>query len=551
LRETFQAPLVTLMAGVALLLGIICANVANLLLARAIGRRGEMAVRLALGADRSRLLRQLMTESAMLALLGAVAGLAVAWAGSRALLALAADGTSIPLDLGLDLPVLAFTAIVSLLAVAVFGLAPALHASRVDLADTMRGEASSIAGARSGRRGRFALGELLIAGQVAVSLVLLMGAAMFVRSLRNVQSVDTGMDREHIVIARADINARGYDDAQLANATRRIRDQLAAIPGVVAVTFSENGIFSGTEWSTNVQVPGFVARAAEDTIVATDQIGAGYARSIGAHLVTGRDLSVSDEDRLPRRALVNQSLASFYFPGRNAVGEFLRFDDTVAVEIIGVIADVRDHQLAKQPRRRVYFPFLHRGDTASIGAPSSLHFIVRTSGSAGAMVEPIRKAISSIDPQLPIDSIDPLTRLMARSIREERLVARVASAFGLLALLFAAVGLYGVMTYAITRRSGEIGLRVALGAQRDDVARLVLGNAMRLVSVGFAAGIPIALVMTRLMLTQLHDVPAVDPASIGVAVGILGLSAVLAVTMPAMRATRVSPMEAMRSGAAR
>jgi len=163
------------------------------------------------------------------------------------------------------------------------------------------------------------------------------------------------------------------------------------------------------------------------------------------------------------------------------------------------------------------------------------------------MIEPIRKAISSIDPQLPIDRIDPLARLMAQSIREERLVARVASAFGLLALLFAAVGLYGVLTYAITRRSGEIGLRVALGAQRDDVAHLVLGNAMRLVAVGFAAGIPIALVMTRLLHAQLHHVPAVDPASIGVAVGVLGLSSVLAVTMPAMRAMRVSPMEAMRS----
>jgi len=392
---------------------------------------------------------------------------------------------------------------------------------------------------------------VLIAGQVAVSLVLLVGAAMFVRSLRNVQSVDTGMDREHIVIARVDINARGYDDAQLANTTRRIRDQLAALPGVAAVTFSEDGIFSGTEWSTTVEVPGFAARAAEDTIVAIDQIGAGYAHAISARLVAGRDLSVGDEDRLPRRALVNQSLANFYFGGRNPVGEFLRFDDTVAVEIIGVIADVRDHELAKQPRRRVYFPFLHRGDTASIGAPSSLHFIVRTSGSAGVMVEPIRKAISSIDPALPIDGITPVTRLMARSIREERLVARVASAFGILALLFAAVGLYGVMTYAITRRAGEIGLRVALGAQRDDVVRLVLRDAVRLVGFGVAAGVPIAFATTRLLRTQLHDVPAVDAASIAVAVGVLAMSAASAVMLPAIRATRVSPMEAMRSGAAR
>jgi predicted permease len=551
LRETFQAPLVTLMAGVALLLGIICANVANLLLARAIGRHGEMAVRLALGADRSRLLRQLMTESALLALLSAAAGLVVAWWGSRGLLALAADGTSIPLDLGLDLSVLAFTAVVSLLAVAVFGLAPALRASRVDLAETMRGEAGSIAGARSGRRGRFALGDLLVAGQVAVSLVLLIGAAMFVRSLGNVQSVDAGVDREHIVIAAVDINARGYDVDELASTTRLIRDRLAALPGVAAVTLSENGLFSGTDWSTTVQVPGFAARTSKDSVVATDQVGAGFAHAIDARLVAGRDLSASDEDRLPRRALVNQALASFYFPGRSAVGQFLHFDDTVAVEIVGVIADVRDRSLASEVRRRVYFPYLHRGDTASIGTPSSLHLIVRTSESAGAMLEPIRRAISSIDPQLPIDAINPLTRLMARTIREERLVARVASGFGLLALLFAAVGLYGVMTYAITRRTGEIGLRVALGAQRDDVARMVFGDAMRLVGVGLVTGVPIALVTTRLLRTQLHDVGAVDPASIGVAVGVLATSAVLAVALPALRAARVSPMEAMRAAGGR
>ena len=544
-RTTFEAPLFTLMSGVALLLCIICANVANLLLARAIARGREMAVRLALGADRRRLVRQLMTESVVLAVVSAAVGLLFAWWGSHALLTLAAGG---PIKLAMDWPVLGFTLIVSMLAVGLFGLAPAMRASRVDLASSMRANAHAVAGSALGGRGQRApLGKVLIAGQVALSVVLLMGATMLVRSLRNLQSVDVGLDRDHLVIVDVDVTSRGYNRNELFSFVRTATDKLGALPGVAAVTYSENGIFSGTESSTTVQVPGFFAKTVEDTLIAYDQAGAGYAAAIGAHLLAGRDLARIDEDRLPRTVLVNQSLASFYFPGKSAVGQYLRFNDSIAVAIVGVIADTRDHELTGKPDRRAYFPYVHLRDSAFMDGPGSLRFSVRTTGDPTALTQTIRRTISSIDPQLPIDGVDPLVTLMRSTIGEQRLVAQLASAFGVLALVLAAVGLYGVMTYAITRRTGEIGLRVALGAQQSRVVSMVLFDALRLVGVGVIVGLPIAIASTKLLRTQLHDVGTTDPVSIAVAVGVLALSAAVAVLLPAMRAARVSPIVALRA----
>jgi predicted permease len=547
-RDTFQAPLVTLMIGVGLLLCIICANVANLLLARAIARGREMAVRLALGAGRSRLVRQLLTESAVLAVLSAIVGLFVAWWGSRALLALASDGSPMSLNLGTDMSVLAFTLVVSVLAVALFGVVPALRASRVDLASAMRAQSPSVAGSMTGLRGeRIPVAKLLIAGQVALSVVLVIGAAMLVRSLRNVQETDVGMDRDHLVIVDLDVGARGYQGDRLASLVHTLRDRIGSVPGVAAVTFSENGIFSGTESSTTIEVPGFTARTPDDTTIAYDVVGPGYATTIGAKLIAGRDFTPSDEPLLPRLALVNQSLAQFYFPGQNAVGRYLHFNDSVAVQIIGVLADTRDHDLEGKPARRAYFSYVHADDPKNLGAPGSLRLEVRTAGDPSALVQTLRRAVVSVDPSLPIDGVDPLPTLMRQSIREERLVARLASAFGAFALLLAAIGLYGVMTYAITRRTSEIGLRVALGAQRGDVVRMVLFDALRLVGFGLLIGLPVALMSTRLLRTQLHGVDAADPVSILVAVGVLTASAVVAVMLPALRAARVSPIVALRA----
>jgi predicted permease len=546
-RYTFRAPLLTLMIGVVLLLFIICANVANLLLARAVARGREMSVRLALGADRSRLVRQLLTESALLAGLSAAAGLLVAWWGSRALLALASSGSGIAIRVPVDASVLSFTILVSIGAVAVFGLLPALRASRVDLASMLRSSASAIAGSSLGiRRGRAPLGMLLVVGQVALSIVLLAGAAMLMRSLRNVEGTDVGVDRDHLVIIDVDAASRGYTGSRIGPFANRLRDRLAAVPGVAAVTFSENGIFSGTESSATIELPGFPMRQPSDSQISFDQVGADYANAIGARLLAGREITRTDEGRVPRVVVVNQSLAHFYFHDR-AVGKFLYFNDTIAVQIVGVIGDVRDRNLTRVPPREAYFPFVHADDSLGLSWPGFLRLEVRTVGDPAKLVQPLRSALLGIDPLLPIDGIAPLVTLMRDSIEQERLVAKLATAFGVLALLLAAIGLYGVMTYAITRRTGEIGLRVALGAQRGNVIAMVLGDALWLVIGGLAIGLPIALAAARFLEAQLHGVSPTDPISLAVAVLVLTASAVIAALLPALRASRVSPIVALRA----
>jgi predicted permease len=543
-RETYTVPLYTLMAGVALLLLIICANVANLLLARAVARSREMGIRLAIGAGRSRIVRQLLTECAVLAVLSAGAGLLVSWWGSRLLLRLASGGPAvIPLDLRMNLPVLAFTGLVSILAVGIFGLVPALRASRVNLATTMRAQGRSVMSSGMGRR-RFSGGKLLIAGQVAVSLVLLVGAGLLVRSLRSVQNAEVGLDRDHLIMVSVNALDRGYRGERLRTLIRDLTDRLARTPGVAAVTYSENGIFSGTESSSSFQIPGFTPRAPDDSTAAYDNIGPGYVRAIGAHLLEGREFVVTDDQRSPRVALVNAAMAKFYFPGQSAIGKTIVISDTMSLSIIGVIADVRDHELTSKPPRRFYRPYLQYavGDE-----PGSLNVAIRTAGDPTPVIPAVRQSIKATDAALTTDYINTLSSLMWVSIGQERLVARLATGFGVLALLLAGIGLYGVLTYAVTRRTNEIGLRVALGAQQGDVVRMVLGDALKLVLVGIVVGAPLAIAATRLLRTQLHDVHPADPIAIVSALLVLTASALVAALLPARRAARLDPLSALRA----
>ncbi len=478
MRATFGVPLLTLMAGVGVLLLIVCANVANLLLARSVARAREMTVRVAIGAGRFRIVRQLLAEALVLALLGAAGGLALAWYGSRLLLTLAAGSSggsdALPLVVRLDLPVLGFTVLASVLAVALFGLAPALSASRVDLASAMRAHARSVTSGGGGGRGmRLSLGQLLIAGQVALSLVLLVGSALLVRSLQQIQRVDTGLDRDHLLIVDLDKTARGYNGERTVNLTRDLTERITRIPGVVAVSFSQNGIFSGTESATSLQVTGFVARTAEDSTAYFDHVGPGSVHAIGGRLLQGREFGSEDAAGSERVAILNESMAKHYFGEGSAMGRYLRFDDSVAVRIVGVVGDIRDHTLDGSPVRRFYMPYLR----PLYGEPAGLLLEVRTSGDPALVQLPVRAAIRAVDPLLPIDSARPLSKLIARSIQAEQVLARVSTGFGFLALLLASLELYGVLTYAITRRTGEIGLRVALGAQRSTVVRMVLGDA--------------------------------------------------------------------------
>ena len=545
-RDTYAVPLVTLTVCVGLLLLIICANVATLLLARAIARTREMSVRLAIGAGRSRIVRQLLTESLVLALLGALAGLGLAWAGSRLLLTRALGAGAInSVDIGMDLPVLAFTMALAAIAVVLFGLAPALRASRVDVAVSMRSQGRGVSGSLGGGGGgRIPIGKMLIVAQVALSLVLLSGAALLVRSLRSVEDADTGMDRDHILMVDVDALARGYKEERNANLARELTTRFSRIPGVAAVSFSGNGVFSGTESQENIVVPGFAAASSADSSSLSDDIGPGYVRAIGGRLLQGREFDERDVVGSSRVLMVNRSFAEHFFPHASAIGRTVRIignTATIEPQIVGVFTDTKDHDLHAPAAPRMYMAYLQR----PLYDPSSLRFEVRTTGNPADVVQAMRREITAVDRNLPAPFIAPLALLMHDSIREQRLVATLATAFSSLALLLAAIGLYGVMAYAVARRTGEIGLRIALGASSGDVVRLVVLDALRVVAIGLVFGAPLAVIGSQLLKSQLHGVSAHDPVSLASALVVLLATAALAALVPARRASRVMPSVAL------
>ena len=539
-RGTFGTPLVTLMLGVALLLCIVCLNVANLLLARGVARRREMSLRLAIGANRARIVRQLLTESALLALVSGVAAVLVAWWGSRALLTLASFGETISVSLAPNVRVLAFTVGLALASVVVFGLVPALRVSRVTLAHSLRSS-------RAAHGARF--GSAFISAQVALSLLLLAGASILTRSLQRAESIPLGMDRDHLIVADLDISTPGYTGERLAAVVHTLRDRVASVPGVAAVSYSSNGIFSGTEWHTDVNVPGFTVRVPDDSSTRVDRAGAGYAHAVGARLIMGRDFGAQDEGVPVRTALVNESFARFYFHGASPIGQLARFDDSSVVQIVGEIADVRSNSLdttgAPGNARRIYIPYLQRSGTTKFGDPGRLRLIVRATRDPFALVQSVRRTIIETDRALPIDDLEPVSRLVQFSIRDSRLLAQLATGLGALALLLAAIGLYGVMSYSVARRTNEIGVRIALGARHPDIARLVMRDGMRPVLVGVVLGLPASVVAFRTLAHHVSGV-AIDPFSLTLAVVVLCVSALAAVFVPARRAMIVDPLSALR-----
>jgi predicted permease len=542
LRATYGESLGTLMAAVGLVLLVVCANVANLLLARGAARAREVGVRMALGAGRARLVRQLLTESLILGALGGAAGLVVAAWGSKALLRLAAGGSSpVPLDATIDWRVLGFTGVVTGITAVLFGIVPALRATRVELAATLRSNSRGLTGGLLGAPGRLGVGKLLVVAQVALSLTLLVGTSMLVRSTRALTTVDTGLARDRLLVVTVDAAPTGLDSARLVAYTRTTLERVRRIPGVVAASFSENGIFSGTDSYTTLHAEGFVARAEDDTTAAYDRVGPDYFTAIGAKLLEGRDIRATDDERSPGIAVINATMASFFFPGGKAMGRRLTVD-SATYEVVGVVADVKDHELRGEPVRRLYLPIYQSGEL-----PTQLTFELRTNGDPATLVTPTRNELRASHPGLLVLSNDPLAALMRLSISRDLLVATVASLFGIVTLSLAALGLYGVMTYATTRRTSEFGLRMALGAESRVVGRMVLGEAMRLVIGGAVVGLPLALAATRLLRNQLYGVDVLDAPSIVVALLVLGLSAAVAGYLPAARAARVGPLEALRS----
>ena len=540
-RRSFRSALVTLQAGVGVLLLIVCTNLANLVLARAAARGPEMSLRMALGAGRRRLVRQMMTESAVVGALGAAVGFAAAWWGSRALVAAATAGGASGVA-RVSWPVLAFTLVISVGATLCFGLVPAFLASRSNVASPMRSLGRTVGGTRGG--GRIPIGRLLVPLQVALSLVLLTGTALLAHGLQRMETQSMGLDRDHLLVAELDPARRGIDSTTFLALTNQLTARIAGVPGVQAVTYSMNGLFSSHESTALVAIPGFAGRTSDDSILPFDLVGPGYVHAIGGTLLRGRDLDTRDARGQPSVAVINVAAERFYFGGGNAIGKVIYFDAGIPTTVVGVVDDVRDHSLNGPDVRRAYVPYAQ--EVGDAGVPA-LVLEIRTRADPAAIVAPVRAAIASVDAELPIVGVRPLGELVRESIRQERLLVTLAFVFGLASLLLAAVGLYGVMSYAVTRRTGEIGLRSALGASRAEVLRLVLGDGLRMVALGIAAGVPATWLAARALRSQLHDVPATDPVSVVVALGVLVACATVAALVPAWRASRVAPAVALMS----
>jgi predicted permease len=540
-RAEFSHSLVLLMAIVGLVLLIACVNVANLMLARANSRQREIAVRLAIGASPGHLVRQLLTESVLLAFAGGLVGLLVARWGTESLLKLslsarAAEG----LPVTPDVRVLVFTACVCLVTGLLFGLAPALRSAKLAVALTLKENATAQVGP-----GRFPIGKVLVASQVAVCLLVLFAAGLLVRSLKNLRELDLGYSRDNILMARVDPVAAGYKPAQLVAYERDMSARLASLRGVRSVTASENGLFSGTESADGMKIEGYTASRDQDRIVYWDQVGDNYFHALGIPILVGREFGPQDTPTSMKVAVVNETMAKFYFGNANPIGRKMWIDDQAhkdqPIEIVGVARDVRDHTLRGPVQRRFYIP-----TGQALDAMYAVNFEIQTAGKPQDLTEPVRKAFAALDANVPVSRIRTLDELVNSSISKDILVARLSTFFGLLALLLACIGLYGVMSYTVSRRTREIGVRMALGAQRTQVLGMVLNEGLKLVLIGIVIGIPVALLSSRVFSSMLFGLSSADPLSMLTVIAVLAIIATLAGLIPARRATKVDPMVALR-----
>ncbi len=538
LRRSFSTPLVMLMAMVGLVLLIACANVANLLVARATTRQRELAIRLALGAGRRQIVRQLVVESLGLGMMGGVAGLVVAsWTGDLLIRALPFDGTSRALSSSPDLRVWSFTFGLSVLTGVLFGLVPAVQAARPALTGTLKEEAAAVVGGSSVR-----LRKILVVAQVALSLLLLVGAGLFARSLYNLRSLDPGFETDSLLTFSVDPTLNGHDQRATHALFRRLRQDLASIPGVTAASTAVSGVLSGSEMIMTVKVDGYERREDEDTNPHANIVGPGYFATLGTPLLAGREFTDLDEEQgAPRVAVVNETFARYFFKGESALGRRFGFgrDKGNEVEIVGVVKDDHAVNLRDQTPRWVYTPAAEREDL------DQMTFYVRGRGESGALVRSVRDAVKRADPDMPVFDLKSMKTQVDESLFLDRMVAALSACFGLLATLLACVGLYGVMAFTVVRRTREIGIRMALGAARRSVLWLVMREVAVLAGIGIALGLPSAWALARVIQSQLFGLAPHDPVTLAAATALLATVTLLAGYVPARRATLVEPMRAL------
>jgi predicted permease len=530
LRAQFSAPLAVLMCIVGLVLLIACANLSSLLLARAAGRRREISIRLAIGAGRARLLRQFLTESLLLAVLGGSAGALLAQWFAAFLARMMANGGTLTLPMRPDLRVLAFTAGASLLACLLVGLAPAMHAARVNVIPGLKEVRSS---------GRRRLGSGLIVAQLAISLLLLVGASLFVRTLINLYTVDAGFRRDGLLIFGINADEAGYKGARLRDLQSQMAARLNALPGVAAASTSMITMISGGGWNGDARVAGYAPRPDEDILTDLNYVGPEYFRTMGTPVMLGREFDARDAAAAgsPAVAIVNESFARHYFGNKPPLGQHVN-----DAEIVGVVKDMKYVNL------RESFPNIAYFAAAQADTPVSWHsYVVRAAaGDPMRLLTAIERSVRGIDPALRVTEPRTFAEQIDRSILNERMLALLGGFFGLLALIVAGLGIFGVTAYQVERRTNEFGIRTALGARRGNLVWMVLREVALMLVAGSAIGSLAALAATRLAAGMLFGLHATDPATFGIAAAVLAGTTVAAGLLPALRAAKVDPIAALR-----
>jgi predicted permease len=534
-----KAVLIVLLVVTTLVLLIACANVANLLTARAAARTGEMAVRLSIGASRGALIRQLLTESCVLAVMGGAAGLLVAkWTVDLIASLLPSNGL-LTLTFELEPPVLLFAAAVTLSTAIVFGIFPAINSTRPDVLIALKGQTGQPSGSRTAARFRWTLATL----QIGMSMMLLASAGLFTKSLYNISRVDLGLRIDNMVTFSLSPNRNGYDLPQARNLFARVEQELAAEPGFTSVTASLVPLLAGSNWGNDVRVQGFNAGPDADRSARYNAVGAGYFKAMGIALIAGREFTEADADGAPKVAIVNEQFARKFNLGRDAVGKRMSQDTgpqtPLDIEIVGLVQNAK-YAAVKQEIQPVFFmPYRQEG-------PGLSSFYVRGAMEPEKLLSIVRPAIAKIDPNLPVENLRTMDQTITDNIAPDRIVAILSAAFAFVATLLASIGLYGVLAYTVAQRTRELGVRMALGAAPGDVRRMVLRQVGLMTAVGGVAGLAAAVGFGRLTQSLLFEIKGYDPVVLAGSAVVLALVALGAGFLPAHRASKLDPMRALR-----
>jgi predicted permease len=546
LRNEFSLPLKILMTIVALVLLIACANIANMLLARGVARTREIAVRMALGASRGRIVSQLLIESVLLSVVGAAAGLTLAWKASILLLQMATPGPDpVPLNLTPDLPVLAFTLGLTVVTAVLFGCLPALRATGFEFTPALKdGRGSSSASARG------TLARSLIVSQIALSVLLLVVAGLFVRSLIHLTRTDTGFDRHNVLLfsldsSTANLPQHSPDEIRSVHLQKQIESRVQTIPGVQSDSFALFTFNQGA-WSDLVLFQGIPRTSENSEQVLFNNIGNGFFSTMSIPLIAGRTFNAQDTQNSPQVAVISESMARRFFPNGSAVGHRFAVGETPdhpgEIEVIGVVKDAKHMALDEGSLLAAYFPC-----TQKVGFYGS--FVVRYAPGANRqeIISRIRSSIADINPNILVDSVTGLDEQVNRSIATQSLIARLTSFFGIIAVFLACIGIYGLLSYSVARRTSELGIRLALGAQSRMLVWLVLRESLLLLVIGLAIGIPISLSSTRILKSLLYRLSPLDPVAISISIVGVALMTMAAAWLPARRATKINPIQALRA----